>query len=96
MNPKLMDEGVHSSVKRVLVFIGILCCSALPTFAAFLVIDGALGIQSREIPGIESMNQGDVAKEAALFALSSDGWNLEEYGGYLNEYGPSTGWGGRY
>jgi len=56
--------------------------------ADYLIIDGALGMRSIYVDGIELMSQQDVAQEAALFALAPEGWNLAALGGGLVAYGP--------
>ena len=65
--------------------------------ASELVISSlALGERTEDVPGIESMSQEDIARQAALLALAPEGWNLEARGGRLASYGPpdQPGWDG--
>ena len=46
--------------------------------ASELVISSlALGERTEDVPGIESMSQEDIARQAALLALAPEGCNLE-------------------
>lgn len=59
-----------------------------------LVIDGPLGRRHMIVPGIESMIQANVSLEAALFAVSVNGWNLGNCAVGVSQLGPLVGWSG--
>jgi len=80
-------------LSTVLLLALVLVIISTAALAEFLVIDSVLGMRSKDIPGIGGMSQGDVAMEAALLALSVEGWDLAVYGAYLDDFGP-PGWSG--
>jgi len=78
-------------LSTVLLLALVLVIISTAALAEFLVIDSVLGMRSKDIPGIGGMSQGDVAMEAALLALSVEGWDLAVYGAYLDDFGPQGG-----
>lgn len=91
--PKKVCMTSRVSMWLVLVMVALLMSSGLvlTAHAEFIVIDSVLGLRAKYVPGIETMSQGDVAREAALFAMEPNGWDLLSFGAYLEEYGP-PGW----